>query len=50
MTPLGQLPVALRATVDEWMRTRWTDLQFSNVRTTLLVFAALAAHPPGART
>ncbi len=43
MTPLGQLPVALRATVDEWMRTRWTDLQFSNVRTTLLVFAALAA-------
>jgi hypothetical protein len=43
MVPLSQVPVALRASLEEWTRTRWEDLQFSNVRTTLLVFAALAA-------
>ncbi len=28
--------------MDEWLRTRWEDLQFSDARTALLVFAGLA--------
>ena len=36
-------PVALRTTLDEWMRTRWSDLQFAEARTALLVFVVLLA-------
>lgn len=35
--------IALRATLDEWLRTRWADLQFVDARTALLVFVVLAA-------
>src|SRR6476619_5578305 len=37
------LLIALRSTLDEWLRTRWRDLQFSDARTALLVFVVLAA-------
>jgi hypothetical protein len=37
------LIIALRSTFDEWLRTRWRDLQFADVRTALLVFVVLAA-------
>jgi Ca-activated chloride channel family protein len=37
------LLIALRATVDEWLRTRWSDLQFADARTAFLVFVVLAA-------
>ena len=37
------LLIALRSTFDEWLRTRWRDLQFSDARTALLVFVVLAA-------
>jgi Ca-activated chloride channel family protein len=43
VTDFRQLPIALRTTIDEWSRTRWEDLQFSDVRTALLVFAVFAA-------
>ena len=35
--------IALRNTFDEWLRTRWRDLQFADARTALLVFVVLAA-------
>src|SRR5687768_15582437 len=35
--------IALRNTFDEWLRTRWGDLQFADARTALLVFVVLAA-------
>jgi Ca-activated chloride channel family protein len=35
--------IALRATLDEWLRTRWSDLQFTDARTALLVFVVLLA-------
>src|SRR5687767_9086269 len=35
--------IALRATLDEWLRTRWNDLQFTDARTALLVFVVLLA-------
>src|SRR5687768_17897697 len=35
--------IALRATLDEWLRTRWADLQFTDARTALLVFVVLLA-------
>jgi Ca-activated chloride channel family protein len=35
--------IALRATLDEWLRTRWSDLQFTEPRTALLVFVVLLA-------
>jgi len=35
--------IALRSTFDEWLRTRWSDLQFSDARTALLVFVVVAA-------
>ena len=35
--------IALSNTFDEWLRTRWRDLQFTDVRTALLVFVVLAA-------
>ena len=37
------LLIALRSTFDEWLRTRWSDLQFTDARTALLVFVVLAA-------
>jgi hypothetical protein len=37
------LPDALRRTVDEWSRTRWEDLRFSDARGAVLVCAALLA-------
>jgi len=42
MVPEGFL-IALRATLDEWLRTRWSDLQFTDARTALLVFVVLLA-------
>src|SRR5688572_20155815 len=35
--------IALRATLDEWLRTRWSDLQFTDARTALLLFVVLLA-------
>lgn len=44
MTPsLQELGFALRTTLDEWLRTRWSDLQFAEARTALLVFLVLGA-------
>jgi len=40
---IRQLPDALRRTVDEWSRTRWEDLRFSDARGAILVCAALLA-------
>jgi Mg-chelatase subunit ChlD len=38
---LNALWISVRATFDEWLRTRWSDLQFADARTALLVFAVL---------
>jgi Mg-chelatase subunit ChlD len=35
--------IAIRATFEEWLRTRWSDLRFSDPRTALLVFVVLLA-------
>ena len=35
--------IAVRATFDEWLRTRWADLRFNDPRTALLVFVVLLA-------
>lgn len=43
MPDLNALWITLRATFDEWTRTRWSDLQFADPRTALLVFAVLLA-------
>lgn len=40
---MGDLLIVLQATADEWLRTRWADLQFARARTALLVFVALVA-------
>ncbi len=37
------LLIALRATLDEWLRTRWSDLRFDDPRSALLVFVVLLA-------
>ena len=37
------LDIAVRALLNEWLRTRWGDLQFTDARTALLVFVVLAA-------
>jgi Mg-chelatase subunit ChlD len=37
------LLIAVRATLDEWMRTRWSDLHFTETRTALLAFIVLVA-------
>lgn len=37
------LLIALRATFDEWLRTRWSDLRFADARTALLVFVVILA-------
>lgn len=41
MPDLNALWITLRATVDEWLRTRWSDLQFADARTALLAFTVL---------
>ena len=43
MITLRDVLVGLRGTLAEWLRLRWTDLHFSQARTTLLVFAVLLA-------
>ena len=40
---MGELVITLRETLDEWMRVRWSELQFAEARTALLVFAVLLA-------
>lgn len=40
--PLDALLIALRTAADEWLRTRWADLQFADPRTALLLFVVLA--------
>ncbi len=40
---MQDLLIVLRATWDEWLRTRWGDLQFAQSRMALLVFAVLIA-------
>lgn len=37
------LLITLRSTLDEWVRTRWADLRFSDAETALLVFVVLLA-------
>jgi hypothetical protein len=41
--PLQDILIALRTTWSEWMRTRWTELEFGDARTALLVFVVLLA-------
>ena len=43
MVQLGDLLIAIRGTMAEWMRLRWDDLQLAEARTTALVFAAIAS-------
>jgi hypothetical protein len=43
MPDLNALWITLRATADEWLRTRWSDLQFGEAQTALLVFVVLSA-------
>jgi Ca-activated chloride channel homolog len=40
---MGELVITVRETIDEWLRVRWTDLQFAETRTALLVFSVLLA-------
>jgi hypothetical protein len=40
---MQDLLIVLEATYDEWLRTRWSDLQFGQARPALLVFVALLA-------
>ena len=37
------LPSAIRGTLDEWSRTRWEDLRFTDARDAILLCAALLA-------
>jgi hypothetical protein len=39
----GALVIAVRATLDEWLRTRWTDLRFPDAATAVLVLVVLLA-------
>jgi len=43
MAQFNALIITLRATFEEWARTRWSDLQFADARTALLVFVILLA-------
>ena len=43
MAPLTDLLILVRRTLAEWMRSRWSDLQFPGAGTTLLVLIVLAA-------
>lgn len=40
---MEQLLIPLRITLDEWLRTRWVDLQFAETRTALVVAIVLLA-------
>jgi Ca-activated chloride channel family protein len=40
---MGELVITVRQTVDEWLRIRWSDLQFGEARTAVLVFAVVLA-------
>src|SRR5690242_1344322 len=40
---MRELLITVRATIDEWLRVRWADLQFDELRTAMLVFIALLA-------
>jgi hypothetical protein len=40
---MGELLITLRETVDEWLRIRWSELHFTEVRTALLVCVVLLA-------
>jgi Ca-activated chloride channel family protein len=40
---LNTLLITVRSTFDEWIRTRWSDLQFADARTAMLVFVCLLA-------
>jgi hypothetical protein len=37
------LVITLQSTFEEWIRTRWSDLQFADARTAMLVFVVLLA-------
>jgi hypothetical protein len=41
MAQFDALLITLRSTFEEWVRTRWSDLQFADARTALLVFTVL---------
>lgn len=43
MVQLGDLLIAIRGTLAEWMRLRWDDLQLAEARTAALVFVVLVA-------
>lgn len=43
MAELHALAIAVRATLDEWLRTSWSDLRFSDARTAALVLTVLLA-------
>src|SRR3954470_2450953 len=38
---MNELLLTVRQTIDEWLRLRWSDLQFAETRNALLLFAAL---------
>ncbi|HWN84843.1 MAG TPA: hypothetical protein VNN99_06825, partial [Vicinamibacterales bacterium] len=40
---MNELLLTVRATLDEWMRIRWSDLQFAEARAALLLFVVLLA-------
>src|SRR4051812_49588694 len=39
---MNELLLTLRQTIDEWLRLRWSDLQFAEARNAVLLFATLA--------
>src|SRR5215510_11042936 len=43
MPDIRLLPSAIRGTLDEWSRTRWEDLRFTDARGAMLLCAALLA-------
>ena len=43
MVTLRELLIALRGTMSEWLRLRWTDLQFTERRTAFFVVVVLLA-------
>ena len=38
---MNELLLTVRQTIDEWLRLRWSDLQFAETRNALLLFLAL---------
>jgi Ca-activated chloride channel family protein len=43
LPPLGDLPIVLQATWNEWLRTSWGDLQFGQARSGLLLLFVMLA-------